>query len=1298
MAESGKILEKDLIEKSVYEIGKKIAESLEPASKEIEELKDTWKSSLDEMKKAALAFNGLQGDFKGAANMSEFIQAKERQKRATENATRAIEIEHKTISSLVIAQKEQDRMAKQLVTTIERKKLATKNITEALAKERYELQELNKRAKESAILSSSLATEYEKQVVRLSQLRVKYKDVALTLGENSGQAKRLQAEIAKLDATLKRVDGNVGQFQRNVGNYGKVMESASMAARNMMSAMGFVGGAYLFVNVMRDAFDRVRQFDKSMQDLTGVLRVSRASLKPLEDDIIDVSAGLAQTAKDVADLAVELAQLGKNEKQISRLLAPTVKLGVGLRTTSDEAGAFLVQMLNVFGESEDRAEEYADTLAGISISTTLDFEKMRDGFQYLAPISKILNKDLAYTGAILGILTDNGLKAENAARVLATSQQRLSKMGMNLNDALLQLIDAKKRNIDETDLLKLAYKLMGAEGAKTAVILADNYEAIEKNSEAMRNQQGVLDDLVKEQLNSLDSKLKQLDAAWEKLILTVESGEGSFAQFFKTLTDGGIVILDFLTTLEKAEDTLFRITGATRRNTDGFLGIKALFGSDYNELRDYAKEMNQTLEGLGGLRYDNLVRELQNVSNEIKGNSDLSLEEIKLRKFKIDAITGEINQRRKSRSELLREAEALGANNKLLELGKNEMDGYVDRMLNDFITSKKKTTDTTEESTEKTKEDNKAQRAAAKAAKDRARAEEELRRALEARLKLMRESEFKSNISDIDVQTDDLKRIIDDEKRSYQERLLAATQYYQLKENRAAFHYLKEIEDLNESIESKKAADLKLVSSEAEKNKIIEQYAQIHKDQLNVIEDTYQNNLEANTEESNKTKLKLLEDYFNSELKIIKDAEAKKNAEQNKEIGEAQITLSNSNRTTEDVERYEKAVAEIKKKYALEAIRVQIADIEELMRDEKLTNEERQTLAKQLHDLKIAYSNEETDQIIENIKKTAEEERKAAEEWESFRRDTLSMMSEGLGEALNVNSSLIFDFFNNLEGMAENIATNVGVTWEDVLQTMSAAAAMTRGILASVYQANIEDLERQLDAVTEYYDRQYELAEGDQIQQDLIREEQQKKEDELKKKIKKEKTEAAKADKAAALIQAGINTALAVTSALTFAPPVSFVMAALSLAMGLAQIAVIASKPIPKYKHGKRNHEGGLAILGDGGVSEVVRTPDGKLHKTPAKDTLYDLPKGTDVFKSEDEYRKIMRASILTSLEIDNARAKDFNAERSFEKNYQKLNGKEIEEAISNGFKKQKVHFHTSATAKVDLNYSLWKMKQLSRE
>lgn len=76
------------------------------------------------------------------------------------------------------------------------------------------------------------------------------------------------------------------------------------------------------------------------------------------------------------------------------------------------------------------------------------------------------------------------------------------------------------------------------------------------------------------------------------------------------------------------------------------------------------------------------------------------------------------------------------------------------------------------------------------------------------------------------------------------------------------------------------------------------------------------------------------------------------------------------------------------------------------------------------------------------------------------------------------------------------------------------------------------------------------------------------------------KRKQAQRDKAIALFQAIINTAAAISKALLEGGPV---YAAIVGALGAAQIALIASKPIPKFGKGKKNNYEGLAEIGETG-------------------------------------------------------------------------------------------------------------------
>lgn len=110
---------------------------------------------------------------------------------------------------------------------------------------------------------------------------------------------------------------------------------------------------------------------------------------------------------------------------------------------------------------------------------------------------------------------------------------------------------------------------------------------------------------------------------------------------------------------------------------------------------------------------------------------------------------------------------------------------------------------------------------------------------------------------------------------------------------------------------------------------------------------------------------------------------------------------------------------------------------------------------------------------------------------------------------------------------------------------------------------------------------------------------------------KKLKTQAAQRDKALAIFSAVIATAQAVVRALAVVPAPNFVLAGIAAALGAAQIAVIASRPIPKFKGGKKGNYEGPGIIGEAG-SELYEH-DGKMY-VAKKETLVWLGKKDKVY------------------------------------------------------------------------------------
>ena len=105
------------------------------------------------------------------------------------------------------------------------------------------------------------------------------------------------------------------------------------------------------------------------------------------------------------------------------------------------------------------------------------------------------------------------------------------------------------------------------------------------------------------------------------------------------------------------------------------------------------------------------------------------------------------------------------------------------------------------------------------------------------------------------------------------------------------------------------------------------------------------------------------------------------------------------------------------------------------------------------------------------------------------------------------------------------------------------------------------------------------------------------------------------------------NTAKAVTAALPNA-----ILAGIAAAIGAAQLATVLATPIPRYKDGTDYHKGGLAIVGDGGVQEVIKEPGKPAYLSPDTDTLMNLPRGTRVFPSLDHIDEEMKVNAFRDI------------------------------------------------------------------
>lgn len=303
-------------------------------------------------------------------------------------------------------------------------------------------------------------------------------------------------------------------------------------------------------------------------------------------------------------------------------------------------------------------------------------------------------------------------------------------------------------------------------------------------------------------------------------------------------------------------------------------------------------------------------------------------------------------------------------------------------------------------------------------------------------------------------------------------------------------------------------------------------------------------------------------------------------------------------------EDYEKRLYDIGVKYAKARLKTLLAEAEAEMTLVDINSEKAKELQERIDKIQA-----QIDQL------SLDDANKKQEEWIDKFKSGLSEMNDAARDSLGETAGI----FEGLSDIMADVAEEGKLSFENMAQAVGKIVSGITSLMTDIYDARIENIEKEQEANDGAYDKEIEriesLEENGAISTEEAEARKRAAEDktaaknaELEKKKAALQEKQAKWNKANSIIQTTIATSLAIMKAYSETGPIlGNIFAAIIAAMGAAQIAVIAAQPIPKYAKGTKDHPGGLAIVGDGGKKEGIITDNG-LFVTPDKPTLVNLP------------------------------------------------------------------------------------------
>lgn len=490
MAKGNKIERRDIADDKIFDIGIDYAKSLEPAI----DANEKWAKSFADIKKLALEYSQVEQQFKVSNGRKQFLASKEKEKELTEQ--------------VIVAQKEQDRTEKALITTIERKSIATESTNKKLIEERLEVNRLNKAIKEEAVLNSNTSRFLEKITVLRARAARSVQDLVAKQALGKRLSDQEQKELAestvaftKYDLAIKKARITTGQFQENVGNYPKQLKVVGNAFRQLLPVVGLASGLKLAFDFAKEArqlnieakgvnfaFDQIAKRGIDVESV--LLRVKSATRGALSD--LDIKKSIVEfdnfglSVNEIDSLlefvSVRAAQTGKSFEHLRDSLVEGLSKESKLRI--DNLG-ISTQELNA---ELEKTPNFVEAVANIA---KREIKEAGNILEDAANAQQTWNADLQNFKLLVG------------NRLVGGFSDTMYQIGSNIIRALTPTKEINEELEDQTR------KVISLQ--KNLEPLIDEYESLEEKTELSKDEQERMKVIIGEVADIVPSAITQFD-------------------------------------------------------------------------------------------------------------------------------------------------------------------------------------------------------------------------------------------------------------------------------------------------------------------------------------------------------------------------------------------------------------------------------------------------------------------------------------------------------------------------------------------------------------------------------------------------------------------------------------------------------------------------------------------------------------------------------------------------------------------------------------------------------------------
>lgn len=331
---------------------------------------------------------------------------------------------------------------------------------------------------------------------------------------------RLLFNTADFDKNIKRAKGEIGNFEKSI---------TSMAGKIGPALSGFAAFAGISVAI-GDAVRTSMEFEKSLSSLKSLTGVTTQELSYFKDEAIRLGSTTTQTASQVVDafklMGSQIPSLLQNKEALVQVTESAIVLAEAAEIDVPEAAKALAGSLNQMGASSIHAAEYINILAAASQQGSADIPYLNKAIENAggaaSSVGVQFNELVAAIEAIAPKITDAGSAGTNLRNIFLTLESSTDK---NLRPSVVGLSQAVEnlaaKHMNATEMTKM----FGKESVTAALALVSEKDKFVELTGAITDTNTAFE---QQRINNdnVAGSVKELQSAWEGLILTVNNSNG----------------------------------------------------------------------------------------------------------------------------------------------------------------------------------------------------------------------------------------------------------------------------------------------------------------------------------------------------------------------------------------------------------------------------------------------------------------------------------------------------------------------------------------------------------------------------------------------------------------------------------------------------------------------------------------------------------------------------------------------------------------------------------------------------